>query len=73
MPGNEWPEKWIVEECDKGNKDILKNDLGLDDANIVLLMEKIKLSEKHSEFYDVCNFVSMDKQIVANSLIRNVH
>lgn len=79
LPGESWPEKWMIETASKGARDLkaeatdisLTKSWGLpNDAALLDVLDSAKISEKHNEFYDLGKKVELPEHQVRSDIIR---
>ena len=51
LPGNTWPESWILGECDETMDETLADQFSTTEELLQQNIKKAQLAEKHSEFY----------------------
>lgn len=80
LPGDTWPEKWLLSEA----VDFLENDLigdpsktaamwGLEnDDRVLVLLKEALLADKHDEFFELAKAVELDSERVRQDVCRLV-
>lgn len=80
LPGNTWPEKWLLEEA----VDFLKGDLVGDpsktamswglktDGQVLELLREASLADKHNEFFELSELVQLGVERVREDICRLV-
>ena len=71
MPGNTWPESWIVQK----NQEALDSLAGLVDADKDWLSEILEYglqAGKHNEFYEITDHLGLDKEQCLHIFTSNI-
>ena len=65
LPGDTWPESWIIQTCSE-TIDILSSHLRVGEDELTDIIEQGLGAGKHNEFNEIGNLVGLDEQEVLN-------
>ena len=65
LPGNTWPENWILSEAKNNDKSELINNLSLDEHELDDFIDEAIRAGKHDEFFTLSIKVNLDKEFVS--------
>lgn len=72
IPGNEWPESWIVKPSNrKPFYERFERELQMSVAEVDDMLDSSARAGKHNEFYEAAKILTLDKVIVASHLIKS--
>jgi predicted ATPase len=72
IPGDEWPEVWIVNPIDrKPFYERFERELQLSMEEVDDLLDSASRAGKHNEFYEAANMLTLDKTVVASHLVKS--
>ncbi|WPN22272.1 ATP-dependent nuclease [Pseudomonas marginalis] len=60
LPGDTWPEAWIIQKCMEV-PDLVANALGLEEDQVTEILEYGLQAGKHKEFFEIAEHVGLDK------------
>ena len=69
LPGNDWPERWLVSKMREAAFCVLDQDWGLTPHERVEIMNKALQAPKHAEFHAIAQSVGFPEQVVRNRVI----
>jgi predicted ATPase len=72
LPGEVWPEKWIIEQAIISNKDNLVRSLSLDEDMLEKYLDEALRAHKHDEFYTLSKKANLDKNAIINFISKHV-
>ena len=72
LPGNVWPEKWIIEQTKNSRKYGLLKELSIDEDKLIEYLNEALRANRHDELYVLSKKVNLDKSAVLNFLVRHV-
>lgn len=70
LPGNEWPELWVIGQKNEVVCARLGNEFSLSSEKVIEVLNAARRAGKHYEFYEAATILNLDKIIVAHQLIR---
>ncbi|MDJ0773636.1 MAG: AAA family ATPase [Mastigocoleus sp. MO_167.B18] len=72
LPGNEWPESWVVNPNNKEPfYERFERELQMSSAEVDEILDSASRSGKHNEFYEAAKILNLDKTLVASYLIKS--
>ncbi|NMG07318.1 AAA family ATPase [Brasilonema sp. UFV-L1] len=72
LPGNEWPESWIVNPKSRELfYERFKRELQMSSAAVDHMLDSASRAGKHNEFYEAAKILTYDKTVVATYLIKS--
>jgi hypothetical protein len=72
IPGNKWPEAWIVEPTNRRPfYDRFERELQMTITEVDDLLDSASRAGKHKEFYKAAEMLTLDKTVVASHLIKS--
>lgn len=72
LPGNTWPEAWIVEKCDSIHEHV-SAELKLDISHVGDMLTQSLQAGKHNEFYAIGQYVGLKRAQCLNRLAKTVN
>lgn len=72
LPGDTWPESWILNEIKKGDCCFLCSIINIDKDRLLGYIEESLLSGKHNEFYTLSNKVNLERDLIISSCAKEV-
>lgn len=70
LPGNTWPERWILSKHEEGAFDALVNELGVPSDFLKDCVDVALLSEQHDELYLLSNKLNLPVSTIEGSFIK---
>lgn len=64
LPGQTWPERWILSFYKEGAFNNLAKEFQLEDGELVSYVQSALKQKKHSEFYYLSNKLNLDKDLI---------
>lgn len=61
LPGETWPEAWIIQKCIKAPA-IVASILGLEEDRVAEILEYGLQAGKHNEFYEISSHIGLEKE-----------
>lgn len=72
LPGNEWPESWIVNAKNRDPfYERFQRELQMSSAAVDDMLDSASRAGKHNEFYEAATILTYDKTVVATYLIKS--
>ncbi|MBW4688133.1 MAG: AAA family ATPase [Komarekiella atlantica HA4396-MV6] len=72
LPGNEWPELWIVNTKSREPfYERFERELQMSKAEVDEMLDSASRAGKHNEFYEAAKILTFDKTVVASYLIKS--
>ena len=66
LPGDNWPENWVLSEIKQNNKSELMQILSLDEHELNELIDESIRADKHNEFYTLAKKMNFEKDYIRN-------
>jgi predicted ATPase len=70
LPGDKWPEHWVVHSIGETSYDILMDAFGCEAPEVQQMLTRAKRADKHAEFYEAAKYLNRDEVEVRRCLIR---
>jgi hypothetical protein len=70
LPGETWPEAWVVNQSTSETYARLGREFGLSDHDIDTLLASVQRAGKHNEFYEASKFLNIDESIISYQLVK---
>ncbi len=72
LPGDTWPESWILNEIKKSECLFLCPLINIEKTKLIGYIEEALLSGKHNEFYTLAKKVNLDRDLIISSCAKEV-
>jgi predicted ATPase len=69
LPGNTWPEAWIIQKCMEVPA-VVSAALDLEEDRVLEILEYGLQSGKHNEFFEIASHIGLDKEQVLQQMCR---
>lgn len=70
LPGEEWPEAWVLSQRSERTCDRLQDELGISRAAVDDILDAARRAGKHNEFFEAATRLCLDEPIMCHHLIR---
>ena len=67
LPGDTWPESWVLNEIKKGECKFLCSLLNIEKDILIKIIEEALLAGKHHEFYTIAAKVNLDRDLIISA------
>ena len=64
LPGDTWPENWVLSKCSDGAFEMLAKEFGVSEALLSSIVQEALMAGKHNEFRTLSNSLAMDETTV---------
>lgn len=65
LPGDSWPENWILSQIKNNEKSELIQNLSLDEHELIQFIDEAIISGKHNEFYTLSKKMKLDTDFIS--------